>query len=217
MAMLRYNAGKPPLTLVPTALIMTVAAGWEGDFFRTPTLMIEDVARVLDFGQKKYSAHNWRKGGSWCAVLDCAMRHMNKIARGETHDDESGLHHYAHVGCNIAFLLEFIEQKVGDNDRHRLAIRKPRPGFGDEPFNNLYSELLAWKDGDDFALDSAAIILARHYEELNPGIVPGTSPHAHVQFPLPVLSMVSEHVLRKSTVEAITKSMPIIGDRNTTL
>ncbi|RWB08760.1 MAG: hypothetical protein EOQ39_18890 [Mesorhizobium sp.] len=184
MTMLRYNAGKPPLTLVPTAFIRTIAAGWGGSLLATPTLLIEDVARVLDFGSKKYSANNWRKGGRWVTVLDCAFRHMNKIARGETHDDESGLHHYAHVGCNIAFLMEFIEQKSGEDDRFKLTDNR-RYAIPDEPFNQIYSDLLAWKDGDNFGINGAAVTLAKHYEELNPGIVPGSSPNAHIQLPPP--------------------------------
>lgn len=185
MTMLRYNAGKPPISLVPTEFIAAIASGWEGDFFKTPTLLIEDTARVLDFGQRKYSANNWRKGGKWSTVLDCAFRHLNKIARGETHDDESGLHHYAHVGCNIAFLTGFVGEGTGMDDRYRLTNPKRRPAFQDEPFNFLYSELLHWKDGDDFALNSSAVILAKLYENLDAGIRPGSSPHAQVQLPAP--------------------------------
>lgn len=181
MTMLRYNAGKPPLTLVPTIFIKTI--GFER------TRLVEDVARVLDFGQKKYSAHNWRKAGPWMSVLDCAFRHMNKIARGEAHDDESGLHHYAHVGCNIAFLMEFFEQGSGTDDRYilpKMWHSDPLADRGDD-FGAIYDHLLRWKDGDGFSLESATDLLAEHYEELNPGIVPGTSPNAHIQLP-PVLT-----------------------------
>ncbi|MES0134530.1 DUF5664 domain-containing protein [Mesorhizobium sp. M0016] len=208
MAMLRYNAGKPPITLVPTIFIKTIGFG--------RTRLVEDVARVLDFGQKKYSANNWRKGGSWNTVMDCAFRHMNKIARGETHDDESGLHHYAHVGCNIAFQMEFFEQASGIDDRYVLPkmwdMDENRPG---NPFDDIYDHLLRWKDGDGFSLNEATDLLAQHYEELNPGIVPGSSPNAHIQLPL-IATFVSD--LGPHMEEALRATMPPLETlRNTTL
>lgn len=82
------TAGKPQLTLVPSAII------WA-------------IAEVREYGTKKYGdPDNWRKVDPQ-HYQDAAYRHWLKYlddAGGV--DEESGLPHLAHVACNIAFLLE---------------------------------------------------------------------------------------------------------------
>lgn len=74
---------------------------------------IEQIVRVLQHGEKKYSAWNWTRGGglSWSRVFAAAMRHMAAWARGETLDKESGLPHLAHAACCIMFLLHYAHTK----------------------------------------------------------------------------------------------------------
>lgn len=108
MSMLRYNDGKPRLGLVPYSF-------WALDL--SPKLLT-DVAQVLTFGAEKYTPNNWRKGGSWTAVCDSALRHiLLGVMRGEENDPESGLPHLAHVGCNLAFLWEFHRSGTPTDDR----------------------------------------------------------------------------------------------------
>jgi len=54
--MLRYNTGKPRLSLLPTAFVMLLK----------PTRLKEltyDTARVMDYGATKYAMNNWRSAG----------------------------------------------------------------------------------------------------------------------------------------------------------
>jgi hypothetical protein len=68
---------------------------------------MEETAKVLTFGAKKYSEDNWRQvEGLQKRYLAAAMRHINAIQKGERLDPESGLHHLAHVMCCISFMLE---------------------------------------------------------------------------------------------------------------
>lgn len=82
------TAGKPKLTLVPSAII------WA-------------IAEVREYGTKKYGdSDNWRKVDPQ-HYRDAAYRHWLKYlddAGGV--DEESGLPHLWHVATNIAFLIE---------------------------------------------------------------------------------------------------------------
>jgi len=65
-----------------------------------------DIAKVLEFGAKKYGRDNWRKGGDINRFIDAALRHIMAYNEGEDLDPESKLPHMAHAGCNILFALE---------------------------------------------------------------------------------------------------------------
>ena len=80
---------------------------------------LKQTAAVLDFGQKKYAAHNWRGGFDWSRVLGAAMRHIHAFNDGEDCDPESGLSHLAHASCCIMFLLEFEKTHPELDDRYK--------------------------------------------------------------------------------------------------
>jgi hypothetical protein len=40
-----------------------------------------------------------------------ARRHMSAVRRGESYDEETGVHHYAHAICSLLFLLELELEK----------------------------------------------------------------------------------------------------------
>lgn len=98
---LKYDAGKPGVHLLPY-----------------PAL--EEIARVLDFGATKYTAHNWAKGMSWSRLVGAALRHIGRWAWGESIDSETGLSHLAHAGCCILFLLSYERFGIGTDDRFPL-------------------------------------------------------------------------------------------------
>lgn len=73
-----------------------------------PLQIIEDIAEVRMYGNKKYHDPN-----NWMTVeperyRDAAFRHFLAYLREPWgKDEESGLPHIAHLACNIAFLCEF--------------------------------------------------------------------------------------------------------------
>ena len=83
------NPKKLPLWLVPSSLILAVAA-------------------VLGYGAKKYAANNWRRGMSYSEVYSAIQRHLSAWLEGEDIDEESGLNHIWHAACGLAFLCEYI-------------------------------------------------------------------------------------------------------------
>lgn len=87
---------------------------------------IEEVAKVLTFGARKYADHNWKKVPNLRQrYLAAGLRHVWQWAKGVRNDRETGLHHLAHATCCFLFVLEaeLVEQapawepKLGDTVR----------------------------------------------------------------------------------------------------
>lgn len=83
---LRYNEGKPKMSLLPP-------------------IALEEVAKVLTYGANKYAPYNWVKGLPLMEVLDSAERHISAWKKGED-IDESGCLHLAHAACNLLMMIE---------------------------------------------------------------------------------------------------------------
>jgi len=76
-----------------------------------PVLALEEVAKVLTAGAAKYNEdyneENWRKvPNAQRRYFSATQRHLAWVRKGQTHDSETGLHHYAHAITNLMFLLE---------------------------------------------------------------------------------------------------------------
>lgn len=84
----KHDTGKPDMTLVPT-------------------LAIEQMVRVMEFGAQKYGRDNWRHvQGAERRYLAASLRHIFAHLRGELRDAESGEPHLAHALTCLAFVLE---------------------------------------------------------------------------------------------------------------
>ncbi len=67
---------------------------------------LEEIAKVLTFGAKKYDDDNWRKVPNLRRrYLAACLRHVWAWRKGERNDPETGLHHLAHAGCCLLFVL----------------------------------------------------------------------------------------------------------------
>jgi hypothetical protein len=95
---LRYNQGKLSWSMV--------------DFDS-----LEGLVRVLEYGAKKYSKDNWKKGMPVTQVSESLMRHLFAFLRGEDVDPESGCRHISHVMCNAMFLEYILREKPHYDDR----------------------------------------------------------------------------------------------------
>ena len=78
---------------------------------------IEGIAKVLMFGAEKYDRANWKRGLKYTEIIDSMQRHILKIMDGEDLDEESGLHHAFHIGCNSLFLAEMMATRPDMDDR----------------------------------------------------------------------------------------------------
>ena len=74
-----------------------------------PTLGLLSLARVTEYGAKKYAPLDWHLGQSVSTLLGCLGRHLMKgEAFGWDHpDEESGCSHLAHAIWNVMALLHF--------------------------------------------------------------------------------------------------------------
>lgn len=93
------TAGKPKLSLVPPQIIF-------------------DIAEVREYGNAKYpdgGKDNWKKVDI-DDYKDALLRHTMKYLQDpKSKDEESGIEHYKHMACNLAFICE-LEAK---NERRR--------------------------------------------------------------------------------------------------
>lgn len=98
VAGIKHDTAKPPLDLLDP-------------------LALEGLAAVLEFGRKKYAAHNWRGGFKWMRLMAALLRHAFAIIRGEDNDPESGLPHIDHLGCCWMFLSNMMKTRKDLDDR----------------------------------------------------------------------------------------------------
>lgn len=78
---------------------------------------LDEVARVGEFGAKKYGQFNYMAGASYMRFLGSCSRHLCAFIRGEDKDLESGCSHLAHLIFDALMLLEWRARKVGTDDR----------------------------------------------------------------------------------------------------
>jgi hypothetical protein len=100
----KYDGDKPRMSLVPPKAIL-------------------EVAKVLTYGAKKYSAENWRKvPEAHQRYLDAALRHINQYHQGQIIDNETGINHLAHAICSLLFIVELDSLKATPEPDQRQSI-----------------------------------------------------------------------------------------------
>ena len=99
----KYDNGKPPLGLIPRRAL-------------------EEEARVLNFGRRKYGPWNWVRGMEWSRLIDAGLRHIAAFADGENVDQESGLSHLAHARACLGFLLDYEREHPELDDRRKRPV-----------------------------------------------------------------------------------------------
>ena len=86
----KQDAGKPRLSLVPSQII------W-------------DIAEIRQFGNEKYHDPNNWKTVEIERYIDALYRHFLRFLDDpRSIDEESGLEHYKHMACNMAFICEMM-------------------------------------------------------------------------------------------------------------
>lgn len=100
----KYDGDKPRMSLVPPKAIL-------------------EVAKVLTYGAKKYSAENWRKvPEAHQRYLDAALRHINQYHQGQIIDNETGINHLAHAICSLLFIVE-LDTSVPSDQLNNKSLK----------------------------------------------------------------------------------------------
>lgn len=78
-----------------------------------PVQIIRDVAEVRMFGNAKYhDPDNWRTVEKQ-RYVDALLRHLLAYLEDpDGVDEESGIEHYKHAACNMAFICELERGKL---------------------------------------------------------------------------------------------------------
>lgn len=78
-----------------------------------PVQIIRDIAEVREYGNRKYeSPDSWREI-SIQRYIDALYRHwLLYVDDPNGVDDESGIKHYKHVACNMAFICEMMKERT---------------------------------------------------------------------------------------------------------
>ena len=87
-----------------------------------PIAPLTEVVKVFTFGAYLYGDRNWEEGFSWSRCIGSIWRHFTKWLLGEDLDDESKLHHLAHVIANCLFLLQYTFTGKGIDDRQKASV-----------------------------------------------------------------------------------------------
>lgn len=96
----KLDDGKAPLALLPGASLV-------------------EIAKVLEYGSRKYSSWNWKGGFKWSRLASASLRHLFAWIGGEDKDPETGISHLAHAACNLLFLIDFEVNGLGEDDRYK--------------------------------------------------------------------------------------------------
>lgn len=104
---IKADAGKPRLSLVPTEIIVA-------------------IARVREYGLKKYGTSESWKQVEPERYRDAMLRHaLAYIKDPDGYDEESGMPHLWHLAANVAFLCEMegVKRKApaGEYDDHNVS------------------------------------------------------------------------------------------------
>lgn len=137
----KHNSGKPKLSLVPVTFVEWYSGGNNPVLYYLSWMAHTDdkedyghnlyeaiasltkkygdanvmrgMAEVMEFGAKKYSRNNWKKGFVWTEMIDAGMRHA--LYPDEV-DDETSLYHWKHLSFCLAVLQYMFEFDEGVND-----------------------------------------------------------------------------------------------------
>lgn len=76
-----------------------------------PTQIIWDIAEVREYGNRKYGdPENWREV-ELQRYIDALYRHFLKFVDNPNGlDEESGIEHYKHMACNMAFICDMMNR-----------------------------------------------------------------------------------------------------------
>lgn len=93
-----------------TVEVVKAGMKFDGDKVRydlVPPSAVKALADVFTYGARKYKPGNWQEVDEPNRYVAALYRHLEAYRMGETHDQESGLHHLAHAMTNCAILLHF--------------------------------------------------------------------------------------------------------------
>ncbi len=87
------------------------------DFTFVSYELMEALARVREFGARKYSRNNWKKGFKINRSGAAALRHIMAFLSGQDNDEESGLSHLSHAVACLEHAIYDMKHHPENDDR----------------------------------------------------------------------------------------------------
>ena len=118
-----------------------------------PTQIIKDIAEIRMYGNAKYGDSESWKSVEKERYIDALLRHaLEYIENPKSVDEESGIEHYKHMACNMAFLCAMEEKERAD-----LAELTDFREWIKEKTSEMLAELLKGKEvADDGSTNQAS-------------------------------------------------------------
>lgn len=89
-----------------------------------PYESLEEIAKVLAFGAKKYERANWANGIEMSRLISASLRHIGQFNSGQDLDDESHTLHLANAACNLLFAIWIFKNRPDLDNRWIKNIKK---------------------------------------------------------------------------------------------
>ena len=102
---IKYDQEKPPMDLIP----------YES---------LEEIAKVLAAGEKKYGTANWANGLEMRRLLSAALRHIGQFNSGEDVDSETQTLHLANAATNLLFAIWMYKNRPDLDNRWIKTVDK---------------------------------------------------------------------------------------------
>lgn len=102
---IKYDQEKPPMDLIP----------YES---------LEEIAKVLAEGEKKYGTANWARGIEMRRLISAALRHIGQFNSGEDFDSETDTLHLANAATNLLFAIWMYKNRPDLDNRWIKTLDK---------------------------------------------------------------------------------------------
>jgi hypothetical protein len=89
------------------------------DLSLLPREFLDEVAKAMMYGEKKYGRYNFTGGMAWHRIISACLRHVTAFAGGEDNDQESGVSHLGHAGACILMLCVYFKRNLGTDTREK--------------------------------------------------------------------------------------------------
>ena len=86
-----------------------------------PTQILKDIAQIRMYGNAKYGdPDNWKQV-ELRRYINALLRHtLAFLEDNNSVDDESGIEHYKHMACNMAFICHMMKEKKPIIRKHKM-------------------------------------------------------------------------------------------------
>ena len=109
-----------------------------------PTQIMKDVAEIRMYGNAKYGDSDSWKSVEKERYIDALLRHtLEYIENPRSVDEESGIEHYKHMACNMAFLCAFEQ-----NEKEAVAELADFRQWIEEQTKSMIGELRIGRKSD---------------------------------------------------------------------